>query len=93
MAMHRVRVGLEIDPAYVVHGQAGNARSSKSGFCFVDKLDGVGAEEAKTSPHQPAPGTHQAENTVESIPPELVDLIGGGGRTRTYDLRIMRPSL
>jgi integrase len=61
--------------------------------CFVDKLDGVGAEEAKTSPHQSAPGTHQAENTVESIPPELVDLIGGGGRTRTYDLRIMRPSL
>jgi hypothetical protein len=22
--------------------------------------------------------------------PELIDLIGGGGRTRTYDLRIMR---
>jgi hypothetical protein len=30
------------------------------------------------------------------IPPDLqqvVESIGGGGRTRTYDLRIMRPSL
>jgi hypothetical protein len=27
------------------------------------------------------------------IPSDIVDLIGGGGRTRTYDLRIMRPSL
>jgi hypothetical protein len=25
-----------------------------------------------------------------SFPPEIVELIGGGGRTRTYDLRIMR---
>jgi len=31
--------------------------------CFVDRLDGVGAEEAKTGPHQ-------AEITVESISPE-----------------------
>jgi hypothetical protein len=27
------------------------------------------------------------------VPSDVVDLIGGGGRTRTYDLRIMRPSL
>jgi integrase len=60
---------------------------------FVDKLDEVAQESAGTTPHQSAPGTHQAENAVESIPPEVADLIGGGGRTRTYDLRIMRPSL
>jgi integrase len=60
---------------------------------FVDKLDEVAQESAGTTPHQSAPGTHQAENAVESIPPEVADLIGGGGRTRTNDLRIMRPSL
>ena len=60
---------------------------------FVDRLDEAPQECAETTPHQSAPGTHQVENTVESIPPELADLIGGGGRTRTYDLRIMRPSL
>jgi len=59
---------------------------------FVDKLDEV-QQECAITPHQSAPGTHQAENAMESIPSELVDLIGGGGRTRTYDLRIMRPSL
>ena len=33
------------------------------------------------------------EEAETQIPPELVDLIGGGGRTRTYDLRIMsRPT-
>jgi integrase len=60
---------------------------------FVDQLDEVPQERAKTTPHQSAPGTHQAENAMESIPPDIADLIGGGGRTRTYDLRIMRPSL
>jgi integrase len=60
---------------------------------FVDQLDEVPQESAETTPHQSAPGTHQAENAVESIPPEVADLVGGGGRTRTYDLRIMRPSL
>ena len=60
---------------------------------FVDKLDEVPQECAEIPLRQSAPGTHQAENAMESIPSELVDLIGGGGRTRTYDLRIMRPSL
>jgi integrase len=60
---------------------------------FVDKLDEVPQECAEITPHQSAPGTHQAENARESIPSELADLIGGGEWTRTTDLRIMRPSL
>ena len=60
--------------------------ATTAGLVCQSATTGVGAEEAKTGPHQ-------AEITVESISPELVDLIGGGGRTRTYDLRIMRPSL
>ena len=61
--------------------------------CFVDRLDGIGNEEAKTSPHQSATPAQLGE--IE-VPPDLlqvVEEIGGGGRTRTYDLRIMRPSL
>ncbi len=61
--------------------------------CFVDRLDGVPVEGGKTSPHQSATPAQLGEMEV---PPDLLqvaDLIGGGGRTRTYDLRIMRPSL
>jgi len=61
--------------------------------CFVDRLDGVPAEKTETTPHQSATPAQLGEMEV---PPDLLqvtDLIGGGGRTRTYDLRIMRPSL
>ena len=61
--------------------------------CFVDRLDQVSAEEAETIPQQSAPPAQQGEMEV---PPDLLQVIegiGGGGRTRTYDLRIMRPSL
>ena len=58
-------------------------------MCFVDRLDGITAEEAKTSPPQsPTP----AQPGEMEVPPDLLqvaDSIGGGGRTRTYDLRIM----
>ena len=60
---------------------------------FVDRLDEVPVEKAKTSPQQSATPAQQGEM---EIPPDLlqvVEEIGGGGRTRTYDLRIMRPSL
>ncbi len=59
---------------------------------FVDKLDEVPAQ-AETTRHQSAPEAHQEENRLEREAMEVIDLIGGGGRTRTYDLRIMRPSL
>src|SRR6185436_19065448 len=36
----------------------------------------------------------QPREFAETVTPsQAVDLLGGGGRTRTYDLRIMRPSL
>jgi hypothetical protein len=60
---------------------------------FVDRLDTVPVKELKTSPQQSATPAQPREM---EIPPDLVQVIeeiGGGGRTRTYDLRIMRPSL
>ena len=52
---------------------------------FVDKLD--------TPKPETAPNPHQTNRVIAQIPPQVVDLVGGGGWTRTSDLRIMRPSL
>jgi Phage integrase family len=60
---------------------------------FVDKLDELATEKQETTLHQSAPGTHQAKNELGRELAEVADLIGGGGWTRTNDLRIMRPSL
>jgi integrase len=60
---------------------------------FVDKVDELPKQEEKTTLHQSAPETHQAQNDVEPEVAEVADLIGGGAWTRTTDLRIMRPSL
>jgi integrase len=60
---------------------------------FVDRLDEVPAEEAETNAHQSAPPAHQRETEILPDLMQVVEEIGGGGRTRTYDLRIMRPSL
>src|ERR1700719_1339764 len=43
----------------------------------------------KTTPQQNAPQAQPAKSREEVIPSELADLVGGGRRTRTYDLRIM----
>jgi hypothetical protein len=61
--------------------------------CFVDRLDQVSAEQAETTPQQSATPAQQGEMEVPSDLLQVVEGIGGGGRTRTYDLRIMRPSL
>ena len=63
--------------------------------CFVDRLDGIPAEEAETTPQQSAtpaqPGPAQpGEMGVPSDLRQVVESIGGGGWTRTNDLRIMR---
>ena len=58
---------------------------------FVDRLDVE--EKDRESPRQNATQAQQALGRETEIPAEVIDLIGGGGRTRTYDLRIMRPSL
>jgi hypothetical protein len=60
--------------------------------CFVDRLDGVLAEEETTS-QQSATPAQPREMEVRSEILQLIENTGGGGRTRTYDLRIMRPSL
>jgi len=61
---------------------------------FVDRLDAKPkpAEET-TAPQQNATPAQQGAGNRTEIPSELADLIGGGGWTRTNDLRIMRPSL
>jgi hypothetical protein len=59
---------------------------------FVDQLDGVPVDEGKTSPPQSALPRNTAKWRSHRLL-QVVEEIGGGGRTRTYDLRIMRPSL
>jgi hypothetical protein len=60
---------------------------------FVDRLDEVPKQQEKTTPEQNATPAQPPSEAEATIPPEIIELIGGGGRTRTYDLRIMRPSL
>jgi hypothetical protein len=60
---------------------------------FVDSLDLVPEEPEKTTPQQNATQAQLPENCEPGIPAEVAELIGGGGWTRTNDLRIMRPSL
>jgi integrase len=60
---------------------------------FVDRLDEVPAEEAEANAHQSAPPAHQRETEILPDLMQVVEEIGGGGWTRTNDLRIMRPSL
>jgi integrase len=59
---------------------------------FVDRLDDV-LTETQTSPQQSAPPAQQGEMEVPRDLRQVVERIGGGGWTRTNDLRIMRPSL
>jgi integrase len=60
---------------------------------FVDRLDEKSNEKAEEGQQQNATQAQPAKNREDVIPPEVADLIGGGGWTRTNDLRIMRPSL
>jgi len=51
---------------------------------YVDRLD---------APEKSANRTQTLDHEIEQVPSEVIGLIGGGGWTRTSDLRIMRPSL
>ena len=59
---------------------------------FVDRLDHKSAI-VRSVLHPAAPPMRLSPESAAEIPPEVCDLIGGGGWTRTSDLRIMRPSL
>jgi hypothetical protein len=56
----------------------------------VDRLDTAWT---KTTPQPNATPAQPRDKTDAEIPVEVIDLIGGGGWTRTNDLGIMRPSL
>ena len=60
---------------------------------FVDRLDDALEQGEKTTPQQNATQAQPPSETEPTNPPEVLDFIGGGGWTRTNDLRIMRPSL
>ena len=65
---------------------------------YVDRLDEVPKKakrgtKRKNRAHESASPAQVTQNRDTAISPEVVDLIGGGGWTRTTDLRIMRPSL
>ncbi len=60
---------------------------------YVDRLDQKSAKKTR-SKRQPSATPAQPDEMAETrIPPELVDLIGGGEWDRTTDLRVMSPSL
>jgi hypothetical protein len=60
---------------------------------FVDRLDVVPANPESNDTKPSATPAQPRQIAEMEIPADVIDLIGGGGRTRTYDLRIMRPSL
>ncbi len=59
---------------------------------FVDTLDAEPGGHGKTTTQQATPAQPSPQSGT-GIPSEVADSIGGGGWTRTNDLRIMRPSL
>jgi len=60
---------------------------------FVDRLDTNAMRNVDSATRKSANRTQTPDTDIESIPAQVVDSIGGGGWTRTSDLRIMRPSL
>jgi integrase len=60
---------------------------------FVDSLDRIPEESAKTTQQQNATQAQQPENCKSEIRAEVTDLIGGGAWTRTTDLRIMSATI
>ncbi len=57
---------------------------------FVDTLDAESGQHGETTTRQNATPPQQPPESETEIPSEVADLIGGGGWTRTNDLRIMR---
>src|SRR5579864_2568905 len=81
--------GLDSPLSQVLYGIAFD-RSDTSRLLPKRKRDEIPAQLAETNSATPAP---QGEMEVPPDPLQIADLTGGGGWTRTNDLRIMRPSL
>ena len=60
---------------------------------FVDTLDARPKAEPETTSQQNATPAQLTESDLDTEVSQVIDSIGGGGWTRTNDLRIMRPSL
>jgi hypothetical protein len=60
---------------------------------YVKEQMGHGSIQEEITAEQNATLAQPEETAKEETPIEVADLIGGGGWTRTNDLRIMRPSL
>ena len=60
---------------------------------FVDRLDHKPPKKVASKPQQSATPAQPREALATEVPAYVADLIGGGGQTRTADLRVMSPSL
>ncbi len=60
---------------------------------FVDRLDHKSTTKTNRPPQQSATPAQPRDKEATVIPAYVIDFIGGGGQTRTADLRVMSPSL
>jgi Phage integrase family len=60
---------------------------------YVDRLDNKPSKKTKSEPQPSATPAPPSEYDGAAILAYMIDLFGGGGQTRTADLRVMSPSL
>jgi integrase len=60
---------------------------------YVDRLDQKPSKKTTKRPQPSATPAQPRDEEATEMPPYMIDLIGGGGQTRTVDLRVMSPSL
>jgi len=60
---------------------------------YVDRLDQKSSKKTSRRPQQSATPAQPREEEATPVPAYMIDLIGGGERNRTSDLRVMSPSL
>ena len=60
---------------------------------YVDRLDQKPPKKTTKRPQPSATPTQPGDEEATELPPYMIHLIGGGGQTRTADLRVMSPSL
>jgi integrase len=83
-------------PLKYVSQQMGHSSIQVTADCYGHLLPGADISWMDRLDTTPQTSANQTQTRSEFDVPEslqTIDFIGGGGRTRTYDLRIMRPSL